>query len=67
MKSDIRGCSTCDLGQESYETYHSAIQKKDMVQYDFRTPEGKLFSTIAPSLEVCRARRDKWQKGGKAL
>ena len=29
-------------------------------QYDYRAPDGELFSCTAPSLEICRARRDAW-------
>lgn len=60
MKSDVNGCSTCFNGTESYEEFYSNISKKKMVQYDYRTPSGLLFSTCAPNLDVARSRRDKW-------
>lgn len=60
MKSGVQGCSTCQPGQEQYEEFYSEIARANRVQYDYRTPEGKLFSTIAPTLEIARTRRDKW-------
>ncbi|MCX4265137.1 MAG: DUF3873 family protein, partial [Muribaculaceae bacterium] len=30
------------------------------VQYDYRTPDGELFATVASSLIECRHRRDEW-------
>jgi hypothetical protein len=60
MKTDINGCSTTARGQEQHERYYSAIFRDYRVQYDYRTPEGKLFSCVARSLEEARIRRDKW-------
>lgn len=60
MKSDSNGCSTCPQGCESFETFTSRGKVK--VQYDYRTPEGELFTCIAESLEVARQRRDEWLK-----
>lgn len=73
MKTDINGCSTCPIGSEQYEHYHSALNcikrgtknncnciKGTKVQYDYRHTNGKLFSTIANTLEICRKKRDKW-------
>jgi len=31
-----------------------------MVQYDYRAPDGVLFSCVGKSLPICRARRDEW-------
>jgi hypothetical protein len=31
-----------------------------MVQYDYRTESGKLFSCIAPNLQAARKKRDEW-------
>lgn len=28
--------------------------------YDYRTPDGELFATVASSLTECRHRRDEW-------
>ncbi len=62
MKTDVKGCSTCPPGQERYEEFYSSIARGKRVQYDYRTPDGKLFSTVAKSIETARARRDLWLK-----
>jgi hypothetical protein len=62
MKSDKNGCSTCQNGQESFEQFYSPTLKRHLVQYDYRTGDGKLFSTVAPSIEVAINRRNKWLK-----
>ncbi len=62
MKSDVSGCSTCPSGGEQYEWYTPKWFNTPRVQYDYRTPDGKLFSCVAKSLEEARARRDKWLK-----
>ena len=58
MKSDINGCSMVAAGQEHYEIFFH--RKKQYVQYDYRTPKGTLFSTVAPTLKAARSQRDKW-------
>jgi len=60
MKSDINGCSTCVPGEERYERFYSPTLRAYRVQYDYRTPDGELFSCIAPTLEACRQRRERW-------
>lgn len=60
MKTDLNGCSTTVNGQEQYEDYFSELSKAWRVQYDYRTPEGKLFSCVAIDLEAARAKRDAW-------
>ena len=60
MKNDLNGCSTCQNGQEHYETFYSEIKRKDLVQYDYRTESGKLFSCVALSLNIAREKRDAW-------
>lgn len=62
MQSDTNGCSTCSKGKEHYEYWTGKIDGIERIQYDYRTPEGKLFSTIGRTLEICRNRRDKWLK-----
>ena len=57
--NDNRGCSTCEAGKENYQRY-KACNKKMYYQYDYRTALCELFSCVAPSLEACRAKRDKW-------
>lgn len=57
----------CAPGTERYERYLSPPlgggRRRYLVQYDYRTPEGVLFSTVAPDLETCRWRRDEWLRG----
>jgi hypothetical protein len=60
MKSDINGISQCPKGQERYEEYYSEITQKNLVQYDYRTPKGILFSCVKSSVELCRQARDRW-------
>lgn len=60
MKTDINGTSTCPPGEERYETYWSYTSRKNLIQYDYRTPDGKLFSTIAKTLKQARLNRDRW-------
>ena len=62
MNMNINGCSTCKPGEEQYEFYYSDIVRKNLVQYDYRTPDGQLFSCVGISLEACRKKRDKWVK-----
>lgn len=60
------GVSRCASGEERYEFFtvsDPVVRRRDggeRVQYDYRTPEGKLFSTVAKTLEICRERRDAW-------
>ena len=36
-------------------------RKRTLVQYDYRHPtDGELFSCVKPTLDECRAARDKW-------
>lgn len=60
MKSDVNGCSTTKAGQEQWEEYYSNTSRGWRVQYDYRTPNGKLFSCVAINLEAARQKRDKW-------
>lgn len=56
------GISTTQAGQEQYETFYTShIGKKiSRVQYDYRTPNGELFSVVAPTLRECRQKCDEW-------
>lgn len=56
------GCSVCAAGQENHTTYNTKIGRKSVkrMQYDYRTPEGELFSCIGTNLEDCRRKRDEW-------
>lgn len=62
MKTDNHGCSTCPIGGEQYEGFFSPIARVTRIQYDYRTPQGKLFSCVADTLDEARQRRDKWLK-----
>lgn len=63
------GCSVCEQGKENYTTFRPAHRpKQTFYQYDYRDDmDGLLFSTVAPTLEECRSRRDEWlrQKNSK--
>lgn len=50
-------------GQEQHEKFKRG--KKIFVQYDYRHTNGELFSTVAPSLKACRARKDAWLERSK--
>ena len=63
--NDDRGCSVCPKGSENYEAFKfhdRRLAKKfgKMLQYDFRTEGGELFSCVAKTLEECRSKRDQW-------
>ena len=62
MKTDRNGCSTCPNGGEQYEEFAPSWRDGVAVQYDYRTENGTLFSTVATTLEECRRRRDAWLK-----
>ena len=34
--------------------------RRTLVQYDYRHTDGELFACVKPSLDECRAARDKW-------
>ncbi|CDN30797.1 hypothetical protein BN938_0692 [Mucinivorans hirudinis] len=57
------GISVCHDGKENYVYFNLTPRprpKSRYCQYDYRTTDGELFSTVAPTLEKCRARRDQW-------
>ena len=59
----VNGVSTCtEAGTEKYEHFQLGIGRRSrpLVQYDYRHTDGELFSCVKPSLEECRAERDKW-------
>jgi len=60
--NDSNGCSVCEAGTENYTTFRPAHRRSQIfIQYDFRyAGDGDLFSTVAPTLEECRKRRDEW-------
>jgi len=48
-------------GEEQYEAYKPAPRGAvERVQYDYRDYDGELFSCIKPTLDECRAERDRW-------
>ena len=59
----INGVSPCtEAGTEKYEKFQTGIgrRKQTLVQYDYRHTDGELFSCVKPTLDECRAARDKW-------
>lgn len=60
----INGVSTCQTaGTEKYESFQLGYGRKrrTLVQYDYRHhTDGELFSCVKPTLNECRAERDKW-------
>lgn len=57
------GISVCPAGEEKYVYFNVTPRLRNKgkhCQYDYRTPDGRLFSTIAPTLEKCREKRDQW-------
>lgn len=62
MKTDKKGCSTCEAGSENYELYYSKIVKKNLYQYEFRHSNGELFTTVKSTLKQCQSAKDEWLK-----
>lgn len=60
------GVSVCQAGEEKYVYFNlmpRLRRKSRYCQYDYRdAQDGELFSTVAPTLEICRERRDEWLK-----
>jgi hypothetical protein len=55
------GCSVCKTGEENYTAFRPAHRSGTVFyQYDYRHTDNTLFSTVAPTLEQCREKRDKW-------
>jgi len=66
----INGVSTCQTaGTEKYERFQLGIgrRRRTLVLYDYRHTDMELFSCVKPTLDECRAERDKWldKKQGK--
>jgi hypothetical protein len=58
------GCSVCKTGEEEYTSFQPSHRPNTVLyQYDYRHKNGELFSTVTPTLELCRAMRDKWVQG----
>ena len=60
MRTDLNGCSTTPAGEEQYGHFEVRVGRvtRRMVQYDYRTPTGRLFSCVAHSVADARSRRD---------
>ena len=57
----INGVSTCtEAGTEKYERFQLSVGRRTLVQYDYRHTDGELYSCVKPTLDECRAARDKW-------
>lgn len=50
----------CPPGQERSRCYWSPTLHDYRVQFDYRHPDGTLFSCIAATLADCQARRNAW-------
>ena len=64
-KMTVNGVTTTNTpGQEQYETFTRRVggKSKKYVQYDYRHPDGELFSCVKPTLAACRAARDEWEQ-----
>jgi len=62
-KADFKCTSTCQDGQEQYRKFCSGRNSGDpttMLQYDYRSTQGLLFSCVGKSLSICRNRRNRW-------
>ena len=48
-------------GEENFVTYRlAAFKGRTFYQYFYRHTDMALFSTVAPTLDECRRRRDEW-------
>lgn len=59
------GISVCPRGEERYTYFNLTPRRRTKsryCQYDYRHTNGKLFSTVAPTLEKCREKRYQWLK-----
>ena len=62
-KMTINGVSTCQsAGTENYENFQTGIgrRKRTLCNTTTATTDGELFSCVKPTLDECRAARDKW-------
>jgi hypothetical protein len=60
MFTDIKGCANIANGEEQWEAYFSKLSKKQLIEYQYRAENGKLFSCVRPTVEKCRDLRDEW-------
>ena len=53
-------------GEEKFVKYRPvAFKGRIFYQYDYRHTDGELFSCVKPTLDECRAARDKWLNAKK--
>ena len=64
---NVNGCSTCENGKQKYEIFYSRTLKKYMCQYEYRTPDGKLFTCVSQSLKQAVEKRNIWLERQKEL
>ena len=58
--------TTLGLGGEQYEYFarkYSQGFTLRFTQYDYRHTDGRLFSCVAPTVEMARAKHDRWITG----
>lgn len=62
MKTDVNGCSTCQVGEEHYEYFKPRVMARydTMCQYDYRHTNGELFSCVRHTLAQCRQEMSEW-------
>jgi len=58
----VEDCPQIACGEERSEGYVSPLTRDLRVEYAYRAPDGELFLTNAPTVDVARARRDAWMK-----
>lgn len=64
--NNLGAISTCPSGDEKHTYFNLTPRprrngKNRYCQYEWRNPtSGELFSCVAPTLEKCREKRDKW-------
>lgn len=59
----LNGVSTCtEAGTEKYEKFQIGMgrRRRTLIQYDYRSVDGELFSCVKPTLDECRAECNKW-------
>jgi len=61
MRMTRNGISTTESGSERYEKCR--ICGREMVQYDYRTEDGRLFSCVRKTLDECRNALKEWAQG----
>lgn len=60
---NYNGISICPAEEERYVYFNLTPRprrKSRYCQYDYRHANEQLFSTVAPTLEKCREKRDLW-------